>query len=365
MFELGLFEHARRRAEAPCDDAGSSPPDVGTTAEVTLTGRVDSFQRRHPVVGFPLAVVYKYFDDQGPYLAALVTYYGLIGIFPLLLLGSTILGLVLDGDQGLQRQVIDSALSQFPVIGAELGQPGRIGGGTSGIVVGVVGSVYGGLGVAQAAQNAMNAAWSVPRNSRPNPLRARAISVLLLMTVGLGVVATTALAALLTNGVLGESLSRGALRILILAATTGLNLAIFVVAFRLAAARDLRTRDVLPGAALAALLYLALQEFGASYVGFVVDRSSATSGVFALVLGLIAFVYVTAGAIVVCVEVNVVRVERLWPRSLLTPFTDHVDLTPGDELAYARQAEAQRLKGFQEVDVTFGPRPRRSRSEDE
>ncbi|MCW3012712.1 MAG: yhjD 2, partial [Solirubrobacterales bacterium] len=82
-----------------------------------------------------------------------------------------------------------------------------------------------------------------------------------------------------------------------------------------------------------------------------------SEGVFALVLGLIAFVYATAVAIVLCVEVNVVRAERLWPRALLTPFTDAVDLTPGDELAYTRQAEAQRLKGFEEVDVTFGPRP--------
>ncbi len=322
-----------------------------------MIARLDNFQQRHRIVGFPLAVIYKYFDDQGPYLAALITYYGLIGIFPLLLLGSTILDIVLSGNAELQRQVLDSALSQFPVIGRELGQPGRIGGGTAGLVVGVVGSLYGGLGVAQAAQNAMNAAWSVPRNSRPNPFKARAISLLLLATVGLGVIATTALSAGLTNGVAGEALSRGNLQALVLAATTALNVVIFAVAFRLATARRLRMGDLLPGAVLAALFYLGLQLFGASYVGWIIDRSSATSGVFAVVLGLIAFVYATAVAVVLCVEVNVVRVERLWPRALLTPFTDSVDLTRGDRKAYSRQAEAQRLKGFEDVDVTFGPRP--------
>jgi membrane protein len=324
---------------------------------VSTTARFDAFQQRHPAVGFPLAVFYKYFDDQGAYLAALVTYYGLIGVFPLLLLGSTILGVVLDGDPQLQRQVLDSALSQFPVIGQELGQPGKIGGGTTGIVVGLLGSLYGGLGVAQAAQNAMNAAWSVPRNHRPNPFKARGISLLLLMTVGLGVIATTAVSALVTNGALGDELSQGTLRLLVLLATTALNALIFVAAFRLATARPQTLSEVLPGALLAAFFYLLLQQFGANYVGWVIDRSSATSGVFALVLGLIAFVYATAVAIVLCVEVNVVRAERLWPRALLTPFTDAVDLTPGDELAYTRQAEAQRLKGFEEVDVTFGPRP--------
>ena len=54
---------------------------------------VDEFQRRHPVLGFPLAVVYKYFDDQGPYLASALTYYAFIAIFPLMLLGTSILGL--------------------------------------------------------------------------------------------------------------------------------------------------------------------------------------------------------------------------------------------------------------------------------
>jgi membrane protein len=33
-----------------------------------MTGRVDAFQRRHPGAGFPLAVLYKYFDDNGSYL---------------------------------------------------------------------------------------------------------------------------------------------------------------------------------------------------------------------------------------------------------------------------------------------------------
>ncbi|MDX6231787.1 MAG: rane protein, partial [Nocardioidaceae bacterium] len=50
-------------------------------------GRMDAFQRRHPAIGFPIAVVYKYFDDQGPYLAAIISYYAFIAIFPLLLLG--------------------------------------------------------------------------------------------------------------------------------------------------------------------------------------------------------------------------------------------------------------------------------------
>src|SRR5436190_471600 len=85
-----------------------------------LRGALDRFQRRHRWVGLALAVLYKYADDQGNYLAALLTYYGFLSLFPLLLLAVTILGFVLHGDPRLQQQVLHSALSDFPLIGRQL-----------------------------------------------------------------------------------------------------------------------------------------------------------------------------------------------------------------------------------------------------
>jgi membrane protein len=158
---------------------------------VPVADRLDRLQRRHKAAGFPIAVVYKYVDDLGPYLAALITYYAFVSLFPLLLLFSTILGHVLAGNPELQQRLIDSALSQFPVVGEQLGTPRELSGGVVGIVVGVLGSLYGGLGVAQAVQYMMNTAWSVPRNSRPNPFLARGRSLLLLATAGLAVIGTT------------------------------------------------------------------------------------------------------------------------------------------------------------------------------
>jgi hypothetical protein len=49
------------------------------------------FQQRHRSIGFPLAVLQKYADDQGGYHAATITYYGFFGIFPLLLVLTTML----------------------------------------------------------------------------------------------------------------------------------------------------------------------------------------------------------------------------------------------------------------------------------
>ncbi|MGI8664829.1 MAG: YihY/virulence factor BrkB family protein [Jatrophihabitans sp.] len=312
--------------------------------------RLDRFQRRHPSVAFPIAVVYKYFDDSGGYLAALLTYYGFVSLFPLLLLLSTVLGFALSGDPELQQRVLKSALHQFPVVGAQLTDPKRVGGGTVGLVVGIVGSLYGALGVAQAAQYAMNTAWSVPRNNRPNPFKARGRSLLLLVTVGIALIGTTVLSTLSGTG---AGSFGTALRVLVLVPSVGLNAIVFVFTFRIATARDLTVREVAPGALAAALLWQLLQSIGVLYVNHVVRYASATNGVFALVLGLIAFLYLTSVVVVLCVEINVVRVNRLHPRALLTPFTDEVSLTSGDEQAYTRQAKTQRMKGFQEVTVAF------------
>ncbi|HSU02678.1 MAG TPA: YhjD/YihY/BrkB family envelope integrity protein, partial [Nocardioides sp.] len=111
---------------------------------------VDGFQRRHPVLGFPLAVIYKYFDDQGPYLASALTYYAFIAIFPLMLLGTSILGLILRGEPQWQEQILNSALSQFPIIGDELGRPEGLQGSVTGVAVGAIAALYGAMGLGQA-----------------------------------------------------------------------------------------------------------------------------------------------------------------------------------------------------------------------
>ena len=316
---------------------------------MSVTTRLDGFQRRNPGAGYPIAVLYKYVDDSGGHLAALITYYGFVSLFPLLLLASTVLGIVLSGDPQAQHAVLGSALSQFPVIGQQLQQPTRLGGGTAGLLIGGLGALYGGLGIALAVQSTMNTIWAVPRNNRPNPIKARGKAVLLLGTAGLAVLGTTVLSVLGGGaGALGAGL-----RVLAVISSVALNAAAFILVFRLATARQLSVRDVAPGALAAAAIWQLLQSFGATYVKHTVKHASATNGVFALVLGLIGFLYLASAALVLCAEANVVRVQKLYPRALLTPLTDNVELTAGDKRAYTNQAKAQRSKGFEQIDVTF------------
>lgn len=320
---------------------------------MSVTDRMDAFQRRHPWAGFPLAVIYKFGDDQGPYLAALITYYGFLSMFPLLLLLASILGFVLQGRPDLQQQVLDSTLSQFPVIGDQLSDPQGLRGSIGAIVVGALVAIYGALGVAQAVQNAMNVTWAVPRNRRPNPIRARVRSLHLVGVAGLAVVLTTVLSAISgSGGAFGAEIGAVGIAAAILMAMA-VNAALFVLAFGISSPERVRRRHVLPGAIAAAIVWQLLQLFGAAYVGNIVKDASATYGTFGLVLGLFAWIFLAAVGIVIGAEINVVRAKRLYPRALMTPFTDNVDLTSADQRAYADAAHSQQFKGFESVSVSY------------
>lgn len=322
---------------------------------MTVVERLDRFQRKHPQAGLPIAVIYKFAEDQGTYLAALITYYGFLSLFPLLLLMATILNFVLAGNPGMQQDVLNSALGQFPVVGAQLSDPRGVSGSGIGLAVGIIGTLYGGLGVAQAVQNAMNTVWRVPRNSRPNPIKSRVLSLLLLAVTGLAFGLTTVLSGLsAAAGSYGASVG-GGIKILLVVLSFAVNAAVFTAGFRLATATSITIRQTLPGAVTAAAAWQVLQFSGTAFVGEVVKNASAVNSVFALVLGLIAWIYLEAFVVVLAAEYNAVRALHLYPRALLTPFTDNVQLTAADHVAYTDQARAQRAKGFQDITVTFTP----------
>lgn len=315
--------------------------------------RVDGFQRRHRVVGMPLAIVYKYFDDHGPYLAAILTYYSFIAIFPILLIATSVLGFVLQGNPQLEQELLASALARFPVVGDQLGKPEGLTGSTSAVVVGLLAALYGTIGLGQAGQHALNTAWAVPRNSRLNPITSRFRSLVALVLAGVVLLAISALTIVAGNlDKIGIDLGRlvGWLSTLVTVAATAV---VITLLMRYTTSRRPSFRTSLPGGIFIAVGWYLLQRLGGVYVGHVVAKASAMNGVFALVLGLIAFLYLTASIAVLGIELSVVLRRRLYPRALLTPFTDAVELTEADRRAYDSYAKAQRHKGFEHVEVRF------------
>jgi len=322
---------------------------------VSVVERVDKWQQRTPVVGFPLATIYKFGDDFGYYLSALLTYYAFVSVLPLLLLASTVLSFVLIDNPQLQAQLLDSAVASFPVVGKQLHAPEALSGGTGGVIVGIVGATYGALGVAQALQYAGNTIWGVPRNSRPNPFLSRGRSLAVVLIAGLGTLIAV-VASIYLRRFLGTDTFWST------AAAFVLGVAVFTLSllatFQLAVRQHLSQWTLLPGAVFAGIGLELLQSFGYAYVDSVIRHASDINAVFATVLGMLAYLYLGATIVVLAMELNAVRAHRLWPRALLTPFTDDVDLTPADHAAYRRQAQAQRSKGYQQIEVVFHERPR-------
>lgn len=322
------------------------------------TARLDDFQRRHGWLGFPLGVVYKFVDDQAGYLAALITYYGFVSLFPMLLLLVSLLGFTLQSNPGLQQALLGSALQQFPIVGPQLQQNlDSLHGSRPAVILGILGAVYGGLGVSVAIQSAFNRVWAVPRYARPDPVLSRIRGLLLFALLGGLVLITTALSAV---GPVAASLGYGGITVRIAAVVVAMiaNMGAFLIAFRVLTARDIRLADLVPGAVCAGIAVQMLQIGGALFVRNVLSGASQTYGVFGLVLGLLAYLYLQAVTVVFCAEINAVRARRLWPRSLLTPFVDDVALTPADRASYRSYLGAERFKSFERVQTSFDHRPR-------
>jgi len=314
----------------------------------------DRIQRRWPWLGFPFAVVRKFADDQAGNLAALLSYYAFVSVFPLLLVLVTVLDLVLRNDPELQQRIVHSALVEFPVIGDQL-RLGRLHGSWSVFAISLAISLWGSQGVANAAQNAFNTLWNVPFAQRPGILSTTLRSVGLLIAFGLAVLVTGTLSGAGSSGAFPLGVRAGAF---VLSAV--INIGIFILGFRLATARDVATRDLVPGAVLAALIWQALLAFGSILIAHHVRHVQSLYGVFGVVLGLLGWLHLQAVITLYAVELDVVRARRLWPRSGLQP-----PLTKGDRRAYTAYAQTERRRPAdeEEVDVRFAPEAGEHREE--
>jgi inner membrane protein YhjD len=302
---------------------------------------LDRWQRHRGWTAFPFAVVKKFGDDHAGNLAALVAYYSFFSIFPLLLVLTTVLGRVLRSNPDLQADLLDSALGQFPIIGDQLrDNVGGIPGSGVALVIGIIGALWGGMGAILAMQNALNGVWNVPLKHRSNMISGRIRALAMLAVFGAAVLVLT-LAGSVTRGVADVAVVGDLLAMVV---SFGLGLGIFLAAFKLLTDARVEWHDLLPGAVVAALGWAVLQVVGGAFVRHWVQGATSTSGVFAVVIGLLSWLYLQAQLTVYAAEINVVRREHLWPRSL----AGH-DLTDGDRRALARYAAVEQRVDGQEV----------------
>ncbi len=302
---------------------------------------LDQRQQKSRRIGFVAAVFKKFGDDQAGQLAALISYYAFVSLFPLLLVFVTILGFVLQGDPDEQKKILDGTLGQVPIIRDQL-QLHSLTGSTAALVIGIVLALLAGMGITNATQNALNRIWAVPHKRRPDFFHARVRSLGML-----GILGTLSIVSAVVGGFVGSSSHPAFTVVAGVVIAFAFNLALFMIAFKLLTAMDLSWRELLPGVITAAVFWQLLQHLGGYYVDHQLKRLSPLYGVFALVLGLLAWLYLGAQLTIFAAEVNVVLRRRLWPRSFFAPLLD------ADKRALTSAAEAQERVEAQNVEVSF------------
>ena len=303
--------------------------------------RIDAFQQRHRASAFFFGVMKKYGDDNGGGLTVRLTFAVFMTVFPLLLLLATVLAIVLSGDPSARRAVLHSTFVEFPIVGKDLLNNIHVLRRNSafGLVIGIVGLVYGATGLAGTGLYVMEQVWNVPAVVRPGYRVRIARSLVFLLVLAVGLITTTFLSSFGTFGRHNVALGVAA------EAVAGIeNVGVFLAAFRVLTPKQVRTRNLIVGAAVGGVLWTVIQAFGGYVVGHYLKNDNAVYGTFGTVLGLIAWISIGAQITVYSAEMNSVIVRRLWPRAMVQP-----PLTVADQQSIALQVIENQRRPEQEV----------------
>lgn len=315
-----------------------------------LRDAVDRFQQSRPWFAFPYGVVKKFGEDRAGQQAALLAYYGFFSIFPLLLFAVTVLGMILRNNPGLEDRILTSALAQFPIIGDQIRENVHgLGKSGSALALGLGLALWAGLAGVKALQNAMDHVWDIPIREQPGTPARVARGFMMLAIFGAFVLASTALT--------GVGAREGAVHVAVRVATfigsLALNTILFLLVFKLLTVAKIAWNDIAPGAIIAGLLWTLLQAIGNYFISSRLKHASALYGLFGTVIGLLSWMYLGGQITLLAAEINVVRKNRGWPRSLTAD-----NLTEADERVLARHAKEEERVEQEDVHVDFEAPPK-------
>lgn len=215
--------------------------------------------------------------------AALISHFGFLSVFPLLLVFTTVLGFVLQSHASLRDRIINSAMAQVPLIGEQLAKdPTKLRGNAVVLVLGLLASLWGGMKAFVAVHSALDDIAELPLDDRSNVLITRLRALLGMLYVGGAQIGTTILASL--AGVTGVAVVS---EILLLIGTTAINACVLALSYRWLRTGKPEWRTLVPGAIVGGVLFAALQLVGVAIVGREIAKASFVYGTFASVIGLL------------------------------------------------------------------------------
>lgn len=269
-------------------------------------------RRSRPALDHLVRTWQRYTADQGNQLAAAVTYFSFLSMFPLLLVGIAILGYVLNGHPAAAAQVEAALRSGFPGVGGIVSQTvhqvaaNRAASG----IVGIIGLLYSGLGWVDNLRTAIRTVWHQNVNAG-NPIVTKLRDLIVLGGLGGAFLVSVALTGL------GNAATATVVRVLGVAGVPGVAIGTKLVALLLAMAADvliflwlfLRLAPVpspLPrvvrGAVFAAVGLEILKLVGAVYITRTVHAGGATYGTFAVVVGLLVWINLVSRFVILAAE---------------------------------------------------------------
>ncbi|MGQ0632786.1 MAG: YihY/virulence factor BrkB family protein [Sporichthyaceae bacterium] len=296
--------------------------------------KLDQAQQRKPALGIPIATVKKFSEDRSANLASMIAFWAFFSIFPLMLATVTLLGYVLP-EENKQRVLADIA-AYIPLL--DVSTISGLDGNIFALTIGLASALWSGLAVVRVAEEAFNAVWEVPMVERPKFVEQTHRAVLALVTIGVGLIVST----MMIGFVAGDSgpIDLGPFSVLLaFAAAIVVDIAIFVLAFRLLTDRDLSTRDVLPGAVFAGGCFWLLQSLASVIITRHLNSAEATYGTFATVITMLWWFYLQAQLTLLGAQLNVVLRRRYYPRGLVDPPTTDADRRLLEDFAEERKMD--------------------------
>ena len=300
-----------------------------------LVRRVDELQRRRRVIGFSFAVAKRYGEDHGGWLGSLISYYGFFSLYPLLVVFVTVTTWVFRDRPDALQAVLEALWSRLPFVAAEFSaeveqQVGDLTGNGWVLLLSLIVTMWGAVGVVRVLQDTVNTIWGVPRYRRPRFFAKLLRGLAVIALLGLGVVGTAVVAGITLTVDLPLAAAFAAA-----AANIALAAVIAVALYHLTIGTSVRTSDVVPGALVTAAGTYGITLVGGLYVKHVIARISGVYGPFASTIGLLAYVSLLVQVFVVGTEISVVRALRLWPRAMTSDLGDAdqraIELTMGRE----------------------------------
>jgi membrane protein len=256
----------------------------------------------------------------------LLTYYGFLSLFPLLLATTSILQIILHSHPAAKDAVIKHATQYLPVLGDQLESSVRtIHGAGFALLVGILITIWGAKGVADVFQYSLNHIWRVPRVKRPGFPRNILKSFSIILIGGAGLTAASFLSGMATS--LGKSWMERTISSLISVVILYLVLAI-LIKIGIAGAAKISRAALRRSALTAAIGIQILQILGGYLVNNELGKLKHLYGAFAATLGLLFWIYLQARVLIYGVEYGTVFDKKLWPLSLTN---DH--LTDADHRA--------------------------------